>query len=73
MQILKEINAFPVSILMGGVILFTVVGEGQLYPHKALEPHAPHQIYFSASTSQLSYVISCSTAQGSGVVLSNWL
>ena len=72
MQVLREINAFPGGFLISGVLIFNVVVEWQLHAYKAPEPHGPHEIYFSASTSQLTYAVSASTASGSGVLLSGW-
>ena len=61
---LQKLNTFPVLISVGGALVFSMTAEG-LHVDKAQRPHIPHQVYVFASTSDLFYTISFTTAPGS--------
>ena len=56
---------FPrwVIIYVGGSLVYCTVAEG-LHVDKASKPHIPHPEYFSVSTSNLTYFVSGTTANG---------
>lgn len=55
-------NSFTVYFV-GGALAFNIFVEGALNPYKTPESHVPHQVHFSASTSDLTQTISFTTAQ----------
>ena len=48
-------------VFVGGALVYCVVAEG-LHIEKAPEPHIPHVAYSSASTKDLTYLVSATTA-----------
>ncbi|MDO8581126.1 MAG: hypothetical protein Q7S13_06570 [Candidatus Omnitrophota bacterium] len=63
-------NTVPVY-LISSVLMFNVVMEGQARAYKGPEPHIPHQVYYSANTSDLTYTVSATTA-GTGAIVSTF-
>lgn len=65
MQIAK-ITVLPVLL---GVLVPSILVEG-LHVDKISQPHIPHQVCFSASTSNLTFTITMATTSGGGILLS---
>ena len=65
MQIEKNI-VLPILV---GVLASCILVEG-LHVDKTSEPHIPHHVYFSASTSNLTSTVTSATTSGGGILLS---
>ena len=48
---------------VSGVLVYSIVAEG-LHVDKVAKPHIPHEVYVSASTKDLTYFVSATTANG---------
>ena len=65
MQI-EKITVLPILV---GFLASGILVEG-LHVDKASQPHIPHHIYFSASTSNLTFTVTAATTSGRGILLS---
>lgn len=60
MYILQKINSSPCKMVISGVLISGIWIAGT-YVSEASEPHPLHEMYFSASTSDLTYTVSVTT------------
>ena len=64
-----QIEKITVLQILVGVLASGILVEG-LYVDKASQPHIPHHVSFSASTSNLTFTVTVATTSVRGILLS---
>ena len=64
-----QIGKNTVLPILVGVLASGILVEG-LHVDKISQPHIPHHVYFSASTSNLTFTVTVATTSGRSILLS---
>ena len=64
-----QIEKNTVLSILVGILASGILVEG-LHVDKVSQPHIPHQVYFLASTSNLTFTVTMATTSGRGILLS---